>query len=127
VARDKANQDKARKEGGAAEEPSPLSTIEEQEDRRILERAREQTRKESVEGKEEKDVGRTTTLSPSDERPEQVIPNVTVQSSSQHRAHDDSIMPLDFEGTVLGRRDIAESPIEEEKYLVMAEASFFRE
>jgi len=80
-----------------------------------------------VEGREEKDVGRRTTLSPSDERPEQVIPNVTVQSSSLRRSQDDSITPLDFEGTVLGRKDMVESSIEEEKYFVMAEASFVGE
>lgn len=74
-------------------------------------------------GKEEKDVGRRTTLSPSGERPEQVIPNVTVQSS-QDRS-DDSTTPVDFEKSVLGMGDIAESPIEEKSF-IMEETSFVK-
>jgi len=60
---------------------APLTTIEEQGDRRILEKANKQYRNEILMngGKEEIDIGRTTTLTPSEEKPEQVLPNVTVQ------------------------------------------------
>jgi len=65
------------------EATSPLTTIEEQEDRRIIENAQQQLRKESLSHgeKEEIDVGRTTTLSPSEEKPEQLLPNVTVRAT----------------------------------------------
>jgi hypothetical protein len=65
------------------EATSPLTTIEEQEDRRIIENAHQQLRKESLSHgeKEEIDVGRTTTLSPSEENPEQLLPNVTVRGT----------------------------------------------
>ena len=71
---------------------APLSTIEEQEDRRIMERAQKQTRKESESHgeKEEMNVGRTTALSPSHERPEQVLPSVTVANNEKQEHGSDS-------------------------------------
>jgi hypothetical protein len=106
------------KEAEEGIEPSPLSTIEEQEDRRILERAREQMRKESV-GKE-KDVGRTTSLSPTGARSEQVIPSVTVQPSDQGPS-DDSIAPIEYR-----RMEVVESPIEEKSF-ILEESSYVSE
>lgn len=92
---------------------SPLTTIEEQEDRRILEKARKSTRKESSSHgeREELDVGRTIALSPSDEMPEQVLPSVTV-ASNEKETHDEGsnkIGAADGKGHFTGR-DIVRSP-----------------
>ena len=59
---------------------APLTTIEEQEDQRILEKAHKQARKESTSRSHEQyDVGRTTTLSP--DKPVQLLPTVTLEAS----------------------------------------------
>ena len=94
---------------------SPLTTIEEQEDRRILDRAQEQLQKEqSSHGeKDEMDVGRATTLSPDIEKPEQVLPNVTVQESRDSRNDTDSTVTGAVDRHVLPNKDIVESPKEE--------------
>jgi hypothetical protein len=76
-----------------------------------LERAREQMRKESI-GREEMDVGRRTSLSPTGARPEQVIPSVTVQPSNQ-RSSDDSINPIQY-----GGMERVESPVEEKSFIM---------
>lgn len=110
VAREKVEAEKAIKEAEEGVEPSTLPTIEEREDRRILERAREQMRRESM-GREEMDVGRRTSLSPTGPRPEQFIPSVTVQPSNQGPS-DDSITPID------GRMESVGSPIEEKSFIV---------
>jgi Phosphatidylinositol-4-phosphate 5-Kinase len=64
---------------------SPLTTIEELEDRRFLERAQEQLRKESTSKRKSKidevDVSRVNSLV-SKKKPEQIVPNVIVESSS---------------------------------------------
>lgn len=103
---------------------APLTTIEEQEDRRIMERAREQTRKESESHgeKEEMDVGRTTTLSPSDERPEQVLPSVTVASNEkqEHGPESEKRVRTDGIGGFTGR-DIVRSPSPMEDKMVTKE------
>lgn len=70
--------------------PAPLTTIEEQEDQRIMEKAHEQLCKERL-MHEEFDVGRTTTMSPTEEHPDQIVPNVTVESSN----YDPSSMDTD--------------------------------
>ena len=111
--------EKAIKEAEEGLEPSALSTIEEQEDRRILERAREQLRKESM-GREEMDVGRRTSLSPTTARPEQIIPSVTVQPSNQG-PWDDIITPIED-----GRREVIESPVEK-KAFILEESSYVSE
>jgi len=94
---------------------SPLTTIEEQEDRRILERAQEQLlRERSSHGeKEEMDVGRATTLSPDIEKPEQVLPNVTVQGNRDSRNDTESTVTEDENRHVLANKDIVDSPTEE--------------
>ena len=68
--------------------PAPLTTIEEQEDQRILERAHEQARREKT-SHEEFDIGRTTSMSPNAKKPEQILPKVTLESShgSSHGAN----------------------------------------
>src|SRR5271170_197080 len=103
---------------------SPLTTIEEQEDRRILERAQEQLlRERSSHGeKEEMDVGRATTLSPDIEKPEQVLPNVIVQESRHRRNNDtESTVTEDVDAHVLGSKDIVESPTKEVSLRVLRE------
>jgi hypothetical protein len=94
---------------------SPLTTIEEQEDRRILERAQEQLERErSSHGeKEEMDVGRNTTLTPDIENPEQVLPTVTVQGSRDSRNDTESTVTEDVDRHVLATKDIVDSPTEE--------------
>jgi len=95
---------------------SPLTTIEEQEDRRILERGLEQLQKQqSSHGeKDEMDVGRATTLSPDIEKPEQVLPNVTVQGSRDSRNNDtESTVTEEVDTHVLRNKDIMESPTKE--------------
>lgn len=95
-----------------------LSTIEEQEDRRIMEKARTQTRKEgeSHGEKEELDVGRTTTLSPSEERPEQVLPSVMVAHNKQeHGSESEKKVQTDGTGGFTGRVIVrSPSPMEDE-------------
>ena len=92
---------------------SPLTTIEEQEDRRIMEKARTQTRKESLShgDRDEIDIGRTTTLSPSDEMSEQVLPSVTVGSNETEvqRPESDKVEAINGTGGFTGR-DIVRSP-----------------
>ena len=91
---------------------SPLTTIEEQEDRRIMVKARTSTRKESSSHgeKEELDVGRTTALSPNDEMPEQILPSVTVASNENERQGEESSKErMDGKGGFTGR-DIVRSP-----------------
>jgi hypothetical protein len=96
-----------------------LSTIEEQEDRRIMEKARTQTRKEreSHGEKEEMDVGRTTTLSPSEERPEQVLPSVMVahNKKQEHGSESEKKVQADGTGGFTGRVIVrSPSPMEDE-------------
>jgi len=99
---------------------APLSTIEEQEDRRVMERAQKQTRKESESHgeKEEMDVGRTTTLSSSDERPEQVLPCVTVAKNEkqEYGSESEKMAGTDGTGGFTGRDIVrSPSPMEDEK------------
>lgn len=106
------------------EATSPLTTIEEQEDRRIMENAQQQLRKESLSHgeKEEIDVGRTTTMSPSEENPEQLLPNVTVrgtrsQNSGIMHGSRNSMSDIDTaieenEG-IITNREIVSSPTQE--------------
>jgi len=64
---------------------SPLTTIEEQEDRRILERAHQQSHRENLPNiqKEQIDVGRSTVLTPDGEKPEQVLPKAIVRDRKE--------------------------------------------
>jgi hypothetical protein len=93
---------------------SPLTTIEEQEDRRILERGQKQVRKEGAghEDKEEFDVGRARTLSPDEERPDQVLPTVTLQRSGDHST-DDSARTVTEDGGEFTDKRIVRSPVQE--------------
>ena len=95
----------------------PLNTIEEQEDRQILEDAQKQANKEgSSHGKkEEVDVGRKPTLSPDHEKPEQVLPTVTVrQNQNSHERTDDGEKTGSMEnGTVFPNEEMVKSPKEE--------------
>jgi hypothetical protein len=120
--RDEATQEKSQEE--QLQPTSPLTTIEEQEDRRILERGQEQLQKErSSHGeKEEMDVGRATTLSPDIEKPEQVLPNVLVQGSKHTRNNDtESTVTEDVDAHVLSNKDIVESPSKEASLGVLQE------
>jgi hypothetical protein len=95
---------------------SPLTTIEEQEDRRILDRAQKQLRKGSAghEEKEEFDVGRARTLSPDEERPEQVLPTVTLHKSGGHST-DDSVRTVTESENGVGftGKPMVRSPVQE--------------
>jgi hypothetical protein len=103
------------------EATSPLTTIEEQEDRRIIENAQQQLRKENLSHgeKEEIDVGRTTTLSPSEENPEQLLPNVTVRGTrSQNggivRGSKNSMKDIDTAiESIITNEEIVSSPTQE--------------
>lgn len=101
---------------------TPLTTIEEQEDRRILEKAQHQVRKESLsKGEKEKeiDVGRTTTtLTPSEENVEQVLPNVTVHYNKEsggqyHHGNDEDITIAEEMGQMFPDTEIVSSPTKE--------------
>jgi hypothetical protein len=103
---------------------SPLTTIEEQEDRRTLERGLEQLQKQrSSHGeKEEIDVGRATTLIPDVEKPEQVLPNVTLQESGDSRNNDtESTVTEEVDAHVLRNKDFVESPTEEVSFGTLQE------
>lgn len=114
---------------------TPLTTIEEQEDRRIMENAQNQLRKESLSHgeKEEIDVGRTMTLSPDSERPEQVLPNVTVQGSNDGSSDSERTATMEMnERGFIGFMDrkIVESPEEislgtKEREIVVQEDGIF--
>jgi hypothetical protein len=103
------------------EATSPLTTIEEQEDRRIIENAQQQLRKENLSHgeKEEIDVGRTTTLSPSEENPEQLLPNVIVRGTrSQNggivRGSKNSMKDIDTAiESIITNEEIVSSPTQE--------------
>ena len=107
-----------------AEEPqqpsSPLTTIEEREDRRILDRAYRQLRKENRSNgeKPEVDVGRSTSVSPDREKPEQVLPVVTMRNSRDNDKPEGSDSTLIEYGlptghTKLARRELVKSPEQE--------------
>ena len=90
----------------------PLRTIQEQEDRRLLEKAQVQLQKEdSSRGeKKERDVGRTRALTPDHD---QIIPYVTVSGSSR-KASDGSQSGIRAErNPSLTGEPIVESPTEE--------------
>lgn len=91
---------------------SPLTRIEEQEDRRIMEKAQKQLRKETTghEEKEEYDVGRARTLSPDGESVEQVLPTVTLQRSGDHATNDSGRTATENRFT---DKEVVKSPVEE--------------
>jgi len=72
-----------------------------------MKKAHEQLRQERL-THEEFDVGRTTTMSPSGEQPEQIVPNVTVESSN----YDPSSMDTDtITSSLTGQpKQLVESP-----------------
>jgi len=94
---------------------SPLTTIEEQEDRRILERAHQQLRKENLSNgeKEEVDVGRSSSLTPDREKPEQVLPNVIVRDSRDSEQKEGSDSTLTDGVMVNGHKKFAEKRLVE--------------
>ena len=109
----KTREEVAQEKGEEVAPGSPLTTIEEQEDRRFMENARMQTRKESLSHgeKQEVNVGRTTTLSPDGERSAQILPIVTVASNEKRaeRIESEKADETDGNGDFTGR-DIVRSP-----------------
>jgi hypothetical protein len=94
---------------------SPLTTIEEQEDRRTLEKAQKQLRRESLARgkKEEFDIGRTTSLSPDQEKPEQILPLVTVQGSGGTIGDGEKNGTKNGNGYIPPNKEVVKSPVEE--------------
>lgn len=89
---------------------SPLTTIEEREDQRLLERTAGQIRKESLSNvNEEMDVGRTTTLSPTCEKSEHVLPTVTMQENKDSMNDADTALTENENEKALTNKEIATS------------------
>lgn len=108
----KTREEVAQEKGEEIAPTSPLTTIEEQEDRRIMEKAQKQLHKESTghEEKEEYDVGRARALSPDEERPEQVLPTVTLQRSGDHETTDSGRTVME---NGITDKEVVKTPVEE--------------